>query len=403
MNSNNQQWYVYKHTNKMNNKSYIGITCQVPSHRWGHEGHNYQLQPKFYNAIIKYGWDNFTHEILFQNLTKEDALKQEANLIQQYNSILNGYNESIGLNDELYSKEVYCLETGEIFPSVAAAARAISVDSSHLSNHLHGKKAQSIFGKHWYFVDDTQNTEHYVMDAKYKEKIDIKTSRNQLFIDLYKHNYDLKDISKITGCARETISRVLKEHNIALKDNRIMVIALDKNTKEPIKTFDSMYEACEWVGLNGRSETGKIRQAVIDSWRECKGYKWTSNDEELLKLRKQNDKKYSINNPPIDLMTEDYNNGLTINELVKKYGFCERTIGKWLKEKGIQLAHGGKQAVVALEPITMQLIQQYESIGDVYRSWNMNPNNQTLGKRCKDHKPYHGYIWYYLEDYNLIK
>ena len=127
-----------------------------------------------------------------------------------------------------------------------------------------------------------------------------------------------------------------------MRDNCIAVTALDKNTNEPIKTFSSMYEACQWVGLNGRSESGKIRQAIIESWRTCKGYKWTTNDEELLKLRKENSTKYSVNNPPIDLMIKDYNNGYTINDLVKKYGFCDTTIGKWLKSKGVQLAKGGK-------------------------------------------------------------
>ena len=342
MNSNFKQWYVYKHTNQINNKSYIGITCQKPIYRWGHEGHNYRFQTKFYNAILKYGWDNFSHEILFENLTKQEALEKEAELINTYNAVKEGYNEISGLNEDLYSKEIYCLETSEIFPSIASAARIIQIDASHLSNHLHGKKAQTIFGKHWYFVDDAQNAEHYAADKQNQEKVQIKESRDQLFIKLYNDNYDLRAISE--------------------------------------------------------SESGKIRQAIIESWRTCKGYKWTTNDEELLKLRKENSTKYSVNNPPIDLMIKDYNNGYTINDLVKKYGFCDTTIGKWLKSKGVQLAKGGKQSV-ALNPDTKEIIQEYDSIGDVYRSWNMNPNNQTLGKRCKDHKIYHGSIWYYKEDY----
>lgn len=399
MNSNFKQWYVYKHTNQINNKSYIGITCQKPIYRWGHEGHNYQFQTKFYNAILKYGWNNFSHEILFENLTKQEALEKETELINTYNTVKEGYNEISGLNEDLYSKEIYCLETGEIFPSVASAARNIPIDASHLSNHLHGKKAQTIFGKHWYFVDDAQNLEHYAADKQNKEKVQIKESRDQLFIKLYNDNYDLRAISEITGSARETISQALKRHDIVLRDNCIAVTALDKDTNEPIKTFSSMYEACQWAGLNGRSESGRIRQAIIESWRTCKGYKWTTNDEELLKLREENNMKYSVNNPPIDLMIEDYNDGYTINDLVKKYGFCDTTIGKWLKSKGIQLAKGGKQGVIALDPNTKQVVREYDSIGDVYRSWNMNPNNQTLGKRCKDHKIYHGNIWYYKEDY----
>lgn len=87
---------VYKHTNTVNNKCYIGITSQQPKSRWLN-GYGYsKTQPKFYNAIKKYGWDNFKHEILFENLTLEEANKKEIELIAFYDSCENGYNISTG-------------------------------------------------------------------------------------------------------------------------------------------------------------------------------------------------------------------------------------------------------------------------------------------------------------------
>ena len=35
-----------------------------PERRWGCEGRGYSGSPHFWNAISKYGWDNFEHEIL---------------------------------------------------------------------------------------------------------------------------------------------------------------------------------------------------------------------------------------------------------------------------------------------------------------------------------------------------
>ncbi len=42
---------------------------------------------KFYNAIKKYGWDNFTHEVVYSNLNKQAADKLEKELIHKYNRI----------------------------------------------------------------------------------------------------------------------------------------------------------------------------------------------------------------------------------------------------------------------------------------------------------------------------
>ena len=65
------KYTVYVHINKINHKKYIGITKQKPEDRWGKNGENYKESPHFYAAIQKYGWDNFEHIILKENLTKE--------------------------------------------------------------------------------------------------------------------------------------------------------------------------------------------------------------------------------------------------------------------------------------------------------------------------------------------
>ena len=61
---------VYKHTNKINGKVYIGQSMN-PKDRWSRQGHQYKGCTYFYNAIQKYGWNNFIHEILIDNLTQE--------------------------------------------------------------------------------------------------------------------------------------------------------------------------------------------------------------------------------------------------------------------------------------------------------------------------------------------
>lgn len=87
---------VYKHTCP-NGKVYIGITSMKVENRWKN-GYGYENNKLFYRAINKYKWQNITHEILYKNLTKEEACKKEIELISQYksNNAKYGYNLSLG-------------------------------------------------------------------------------------------------------------------------------------------------------------------------------------------------------------------------------------------------------------------------------------------------------------------
>lgn len=94
--TNCSKWTVYKHTSP-SGKVYIGITSRKPHVRWNN-GKGYVGNDYFIKAIEKYGWDNFEHEILYENLTKEIAEAKEIELIAMYNSTDRecGYNISSG-------------------------------------------------------------------------------------------------------------------------------------------------------------------------------------------------------------------------------------------------------------------------------------------------------------------
>ena len=77
-------YIVYKHTSP-SGKVYIGVTSLRPEERWG-GGAGYVKNKHFNRAIKKYGWENIKHEILFDNLSKEDAFKIEIELIKEYRS-----------------------------------------------------------------------------------------------------------------------------------------------------------------------------------------------------------------------------------------------------------------------------------------------------------------------------
>jgi len=96
-----KRWKVYAHILKKDNRAYIGITGKEnPVWRWGTHGEGYTTpineklhHRKFANAINKYGWDNFDHIILEENLLPEEAEKLEVEYIIKFNSIKNGFNQ----------------------------------------------------------------------------------------------------------------------------------------------------------------------------------------------------------------------------------------------------------------------------------------------------------------------
>ena len=96
--SNEEKLYcIYKHTSP-SGKVYIGMTCQEPPEKRWHNGNGYKNNQYFNRAIQKYGWENFEHEIIFVDLSKEDAANKEKELIAYYqsNNRLYGYNISSG-------------------------------------------------------------------------------------------------------------------------------------------------------------------------------------------------------------------------------------------------------------------------------------------------------------------
>jgi len=90
---------IYKATNKLNGKIYIGQTFKTLKERKSaHKnramfGSNYH----FHNAIRKYGFDVFEWKILEKGITNKDKLDAlEIKYIKRFDSIENGYNISTG-------------------------------------------------------------------------------------------------------------------------------------------------------------------------------------------------------------------------------------------------------------------------------------------------------------------
>ena len=87
---------LYRITNTLNQKCYIGVTNREPDIRF--REHKRSSSNSFISKAIRAdGVENFTFEILLTDIKDEDISELECEYIKKYNSLLpNGYNADCG-------------------------------------------------------------------------------------------------------------------------------------------------------------------------------------------------------------------------------------------------------------------------------------------------------------------
>ena len=183
-----EQYYIYCYTNKINGKKYIGQS-KDPDKRC--HPSNYTGCTKFYNAIQKYGWENFERIFLATNLSLEEANQQEENFIKQYDTILNGYNIKSGGLNNTYSdeskkkmsdscktkKKIICLETQEVFESAKEIERLKGFANTNIIACCKGK-LHTAYGYTWLYYDDyEQGINQHTKDKRTHSVVCIELNR----------------------------------------------------------------------------------------------------------------------------------------------------------------------------------------------------------------------------------
>ncbi|MGL5086838.1 MAG: GIY-YIG nuclease family protein [Clostridium sp.] len=124
---------IYRIYNTINNKSYIGQSKNIKKRILYHHVYDFNnpnnscYENKFYQAIRKYGLDNFEVEILV--LCDQKELNQnEIELIDKYNSFKDGYNSTVG--GQSLSEKIHCFETELKRQATRKVTRALQ-DENH--------------------------------------------------------------------------------------------------------------------------------------------------------------------------------------------------------------------------------------------------------------------------------
>lgn len=130
--------YIYKISNSINSKVYIGLTTNPIEHRFYQ--HKYLagrgVNRALYCAMRKYGIDNFYVEQIEE--CDNSILKQrERYWIAYYNSYMNGYNMTVGGDaNDIYIDEEEIIDLWENGYSVSNIARQVNHDRDCIVRHL---------------------------------------------------------------------------------------------------------------------------------------------------------------------------------------------------------------------------------------------------------------------------
>lgn len=231
-NENKKEYKLYMHINKINNHFYIGITSLKANERFGKDGGNYKQCTYFWNAIQKYGWENFEHIIIADNLTKEQACKYEVDLIEHmkmerpnccYNILVGGDlgRKDVVITDEYrnkfkgsknpVAKSVICVETNKVFDTVVDASKFYNIDRRNIIRACQtGRTCGKIENKklHWAYFDKINNTYNLVRHKNYEREVFCETTG--LYFNSIKEaseHYDVSYDSIWWSCNHNSLTR----------------------------------------------------------------------------------------------------------------------------------------------------------------------------------------------------
>lgn len=228
---NNQVCTIYLLINKINGKIYVGQTWNTLSKRMGKEGCSYSNSPYIFNAIQKYGTDNFYYEILAECSSQYVADYLENSYINEYQSRdhIIGYNLKEGGSVGKHSEETKKKISETLKENTSRwTPEELAERSKPISEYWKGKKRGPQTKEHRAKVIQTLQPGGY---AGHHHTEESKFAMSQ----------------KLTGTKRdpESIAKGAKKKQMPIERERVIIKAYRENM-----TFNEMVEKFE-VGRGG--------------------------------------------------------------------------------------------------------------------------------------------------------
>ena len=388
---------VYIHKNKINGKVYIGITRTSVEKRWGKNGNGYKpyygRKNYFWNAIQKYGWDIFEHEILHKNLSKELAEKIEISLIKKYDSTnpKKGYNiqnggTGIGCHSEETKKYISAIQKKNVyrydrftgvfidkFDSTIDAENILNISNSHISAVCLGKM---------------KTTNNYFFSYEYlgkklpKEKIEwINKNNSCIKVAKYDLSGNLIGVYNSKSEAEKTI----------------------KNKKNPIINFRNKTSyGFIWKKVNDSDSINKkmpddeLKEYTTSKYNCKKCYQYDMDGNFVNSFNNTVEASKFINASQSNIASACRSEIITSNNYYWRYASDNYKFGENLPKEEIQNHKNPLSKTVYMYDMNLKLIKIYDSI--TIAANEMKTSTSNICKVCKGKaKTAKGFIWSYEE------
>lgn len=137
--------YIYKITNKINNKCYIGKTLKTIEERWKEHCKDYLRRSEekrpLYSAMKKYGIKNFEIKEIEQ-CSENIVNEREKYWIEYYGSFKNGYNATLGGDGKAYIDRDLVVSIYNKLQNITETAKQLNIHPDSVHNILKDKQIQ---------------------------------------------------------------------------------------------------------------------------------------------------------------------------------------------------------------------------------------------------------------------
>lgn len=294
--------FIYKITNRVNNKVYIGQTHFTIEHRYKQHIKNFNIehrQQPLYKAFAKYGIENFSVEMV-EEVECEKLNEREIYWIAYYDSFRNGYNATLGGNGQLYQWTDSQYE---------------EIKSLYLSGFT-TKKIAELFNVSAYTIIGILKSLNIKLR---KHPMDMNNYEAQELIEQYHTGFTLTTLAKRYNTDRETVKRFLISKGVNLKD-KSRILNNPSMQDSLIEDFlgGTTYRELE---IKYKADTRTIKRILVINGINIKAYRG---------LRQTVKGAFCLTDEQCLEVIKDYNSKVLLKNIAKKYNINMSTLYKLL-------------------------------------------------------------------------